>query len=122
MASGGHNRKTAKELAAAATEREDRILNANNPGRGHIESLLDRWAEVADMAIAEIKSETSVSIVNAGDQVQKHPAVTVLEAASKRIESLVVMVDRFGSEGSDEKPGDLPDDAPPAWGPRAVGD
>ena len=42
------------------------------------------------VAVEELESETSVTIVNAGDQVQKHPGVTVLEAASKRIEALVV--------------------------------
>ena len=57
--------------------------------------MLTAWVEVANTAVAEIKSETTVCIVNAGDQVQKHPAVTVLEAASKRIEALVVMTDRF---------------------------
>lgn len=108
MASGGHNRKTAKELAASATDREDRLLSADNPGRDHLVGLLTAWVDVANVALAELKSEGTVSIVNAGDQVQKHPAVTVLESASKRIETLVVMTDRFAPPSEPELGPDEP--------------
>lgn len=112
-------KKTAKELAAQASREEQVLLSSTN--RQKIESLLTAWVDVANVALSEIKSETTVSIVNAGDQLQKHPAVTVLEAASKRIEALVVLVERVADDAEGDGD-DLPDDAPEAWGPRAVGD
>jgi hypothetical protein len=119
VASGGHNRKTARELAQAATVREERLLKGSNPGREHLTYLLDAWARVARTAVAEIEAETTVTIVNAGDQVQKHPGVTVLEAASKRIEALVVMVDRF-DDTTNGAGGELVSIAPPrVWNPDA---
>jgi hypothetical protein len=99
-------------LAASATAREDRLLSADSPGREHLAGLLDAWLMVARVAVAELESETSVTIVNAGDQVQKHPGVTVLEAASKRVEALVVLLDRF-AVGGDGGLGAGVDDAPP---------
>lgn len=120
MASGGHNRKSVAELAASATDREDRLLRADNPGRQHLTELLDNWLEVAEAAVTIIKRKRrgGVTINNAGDQMQKHPAVTVLETASKRIEALVVLVDRFVDPDDDDDDDD--DDLPPRWRPQAV--
>ena len=120
MPSGGHNRKTSKELQLAATERSDRLLASDAPGRGDLMGLLHAWREVALVAVEELKSEQTVTIVNAGDQVQKHPGVTVLEAASKRIEALVVLLGRFEDDAPVEGVDDLPDDAPPRWTPEVV--
>jgi hypothetical protein len=119
MASGGHNRKSVSELAASATEREDRLLNADNPGRAHLAELLDDWLFVAAAAVTVIKRKRKggVTINNAGDQMQKHPAVTVLETASKRIEALVVLVDRFVDPDADDDDDD--DDLPPRWRQKA---
>lgn len=120
MASGGHNRKSLTELSASATDREDRLLSADNPGREHLAELLDNWVEVAHQAVAVIKRKRKggVTINNAGDQMQKHPAVTVLETASKRIEALVVLVDRFVDHDDDDDDDD--DDLPARWKPKAV--
>lgn len=119
MASGGHNRKTAKELAASATERSDRLLASDNPGRDQLTYLLDAWEVVAKTAVAELTSEMSVTIVNAGDQVQKHPGVTVLEAASKRIEALVVLLDRFDEPDGSPGVGSAPEPLR-VWKPGVV--
>jgi hypothetical protein len=117
MASGGHNRKTSKELAAAATARGDRVMKAPTAGRGELEALLESWLEIAGIALQELRAETSVTIVNAGDQVQKHPGVTVFESASKRIESLVVLLGRVGDESG---AGDDVPEPPRVWKPKAV--
>ena len=115
MASGGHNRKTAAELAASLTDRGDRLIGHDAEGRVHLVELMDAWVRVARTAVSEIESETSVTIVNAGDQVQKHPGVTVLEAASKRIEALVVLLDRFAD--ADDVADDLDNELPDRWKP-----
>jgi hypothetical protein len=111
-------RKTASELAMQATVREDRLLSADASGREHLDALLAAWVRVAGVAIEELESERTVSIVNAGDQVQKHPAVTVLEAASKRVEALVVLCDRFAVPA--DPAGELEDDLPERWKPGAA--
>lgn len=123
MASGGHNRKTAKELAAAASEREALLLSADNPARVHLDYLMTAWVRVAETAVSELESEQVVTIVNAGDQAQKHPGVTVLETASKRIEALVVLCDRFAEAGdpADELGDDLDsDDDSIGWKPQVA--
>jgi hypothetical protein len=76
------------------------------------------WVRVAEVAVEELESEAVVTIVNAGDQAQKHPAVTVLEAASKRIESLVVLVDRFAD--AVDVVDVVEDDLPERWKPGAA--
>ena len=118
VASGGQNRRTAAELAAAASREEARLLSADASGREHLDALLAAWVRVAGVAIEELESERTVSIVNAGDQVQKHPAVTVLEAASKRVEALVVLCDRFAVPV--DPAGELEDDVPERWKPGAA--
>lgn len=116
MPRGGHNKKSVSELAASATEREDRLLSADNPGREHLTNLLNDWALVAHEASKVIrrKRRGGVTINNAGDQMQRHPAVNVLEIASKRIEALVVLYERFADPeaGGDDDDWDN-DDEPP---------
>ena len=111
--------KTAKEKAAAATEREDRAL-VDSGNRKHLEDLLGAWVAVANQALEELAGEGRVSVVNAGDQLQKHPAVTVLEAASKRVEALCVLVERFDDAGVADPAESLPQGAPERFKPRAV--
>jgi hypothetical protein len=120
MPRGGHNRKTARELADAATSRSDRLL-ADVSSREHLRALLHEWVSVAQLAVQEISSETSVTVVNAGDQLQRHPAVTVLETASKRIEALVVLAERFEDDESGGADDSMPPE-PPKFTPRVVAD
>lgn len=118
MAGHHKNRKSAAAKAATNTAREDRALQGDSVARDDLVWLRNAWVDVAELAVAEVKSEGQVSIVNAGDQVQKHPAVTVLEAASKRLETIVVLLSDFPVD--DEEVEDLPDDAPAVFTPRAV--
>ena len=104
-------RLTSAELKAQATDTSERMLGrGDGVGREHLAQLLDDWVDVAQAAVAEIEGAGAVTILNAGEQTQKHPAVTVLEAASKRVEALVVLLDRFGEAGVDDGGGE---DAPP---------
>jgi phage terminase small subunit len=94
MASGGHNKKRASQKAMQGTLDATKLLQ-DSASRERIGYLLDEWMKVARIAVEELQSETSVTIVNAGDQVQKHPAVTVLEAASKQLQSLTMLAEQF---------------------------
>jgi hypothetical protein len=117
MARGGNRRVPNSQKALQGTLKDVAQLSSDE-SRERIAYLADRWAEVARLAVEEIASETSVTIVNAGDQVQPHPAVKVLESASKELRALVVLADSFSVPGAGV--GVLPEGAPPAWTPKAV--
>lgn len=116
MPSGGHNRKRPKEMALDARRRADRMWT-EGASREALLELLDEFVEISRMAYAEVASEQATTIVNSGDQVQKHPAVSVLEICSKQIQSLVIQVERFAEVGGESSASDGP---PPAWTPKAV--
>lgn len=120
MASGGHNKKSVSERDASGTLRADRDKSLSGEYAEHIASLLTAWVGVVESACVEIDEAGAVTILNAGEQLQKHPAVTVLETASKRVEALVVLAGQFDESGAKGDLPDLPDGAPAPFKPRAV--
>lgn len=120
MASGSGNRKSRREKSLSGTDRADRDKPISGEYADHIASLLSAWVGVVESACVEIDEAGAVTILNAGEQLQKHPAVTVLETASKRVEALVVLAGQFDESGAKGVLPDLPDGAPAPFKPRAV--
>lgn len=111
--------KTAKEKAAAGTLRADRLLT-DESSRKSLQDLLAAWLLIANQALDELAGDGRVSVVNAGDQLQKHPAVTVYETASKRAEKIILLLERFDDAGESDPAEELPQGAPARFKPRAV--
>lgn len=120
MASGSGNRKSRRERELSGTNRADRDRLLSGEYSDRICALLDAWVGIAQSACVEIDEAGAVTILNAGEQLQKHPAVTVLETASKRVEALVLLADQFDESGAQGVLPDLPDGAPAPFKPRAV--
>ena len=112
---GGNNRKPRRELELVETVQASRMPVADQATEARLRWLIDVWQSVANLSVKSL--DGNVAVESAGQWV-RHPAVNTLESASKRIEALTILADRYSaSEPANENLHELPDNAPPAWKP-----
>ena len=98
----------------------DRDKSLSGEYAEHIASLLTAWVGVVESACVEIDEAGAVTILNAGEQLQKHPAVTVWKRRRSVLRRWLVLAGQFDESGAKGDLPDLPDGAPAPFKPRAV--